>query len=114
MWRGVAPALAEKFTVVCADLPGYGRSGCPPSDALHERNSKRALADDMVSVMDRLGREWERRDQTRAGYPSVSVPGMCFGPGHDREHPVVGLGALFHERVRLARGTVLTGGQRSA
>jgi alpha/beta hydrolase fold len=29
MWRDVAPLLARRFTVVCADLRGYGRSGCP-------------------------------------------------------------------------------------
>ena len=27
MWHGVAPALADRCTVVAADLPGYGRSG---------------------------------------------------------------------------------------
>jgi haloacetate dehalogenase len=27
MWRGVAPLLAHEFTVVCADLRGYGQSG---------------------------------------------------------------------------------------
>jgi len=27
--HGVAPLLARRFTVVCADLRGYGRSGCP-------------------------------------------------------------------------------------
>jgi haloacetate dehalogenase len=27
MWHGVAPALAERCTVVCADLRGYGDSG---------------------------------------------------------------------------------------
>jgi pimeloyl-ACP methyl ester carboxylesterase len=26
MWRSVAPLLARRFTVVCADLRGYGRS----------------------------------------------------------------------------------------
>ena len=31
MWRGVAPILARDFAVVCADLRGYGRSGCPVS-----------------------------------------------------------------------------------
>jgi len=31
MWRSVAPALTERFTVVCADLRGYGSSGTPPS-----------------------------------------------------------------------------------
>ena len=31
MWHKVAPALARDYTVVCADLRGYGRSGCPAS-----------------------------------------------------------------------------------
>ena len=31
MWREVAPLLARDFKVVCADLRGYGRSGCPAS-----------------------------------------------------------------------------------
>ena len=30
MWRRVAPELAADFTVVCADLRGYGASGAPP------------------------------------------------------------------------------------
>jgi pimeloyl-ACP methyl ester carboxylesterase len=30
MWRSVAPLLARRFTVICADLRGYGKSGCPP------------------------------------------------------------------------------------
>jgi pimeloyl-ACP methyl ester carboxylesterase len=30
MWHAVAPRLAERFTVVAADLPGYGDSFCPP------------------------------------------------------------------------------------
>ena len=30
-WRALAPRLARRFTVVCSDLRGYGRSGCPPS-----------------------------------------------------------------------------------
>jgi haloacetate dehalogenase len=29
MWRDVAPQLATRFTIVCPDLRGYGRSGCP-------------------------------------------------------------------------------------
>jgi haloacetate dehalogenase len=35
MWRDVAPLLARHFTVVCADLRGYGRSGCPASTTDH-------------------------------------------------------------------------------
>ena len=55
MWRDVAPLLADRFTVVCADLRGYGESSTPPSDADHATYAKRALAADLVEVMARLG-----------------------------------------------------------
>jgi len=55
MWRDVAPLLARDFTVVYPDLPGYGSSGCPVSDAMHTPYTKRAMAADMVSVMEQLG-----------------------------------------------------------
>src|SRR5438876_10682086 len=55
MWRSVAPLLARRFTVICADLRGYGRSGCPASAPDHAPYAKRAMARDMVSVMERLG-----------------------------------------------------------
>jgi len=55
MWRDVAPRLARRFSVVCADLRGYGGSGCPPSTADHAPYAKRALARDMVTAMIQLG-----------------------------------------------------------
>jgi len=55
MWRRVAPVLARRFTVVCADLRGYGRSGCPDSTPDHAPYAKRAMARDMVRVMEQLG-----------------------------------------------------------
>ena len=55
IWHRVAPALARRFTVVCPDLRGYGSSGAPPSDDSHAPYSKRAMALDMVEVMDALG-----------------------------------------------------------
>ncbi|MDE5452044.1 alpha/beta fold hydrolase [Bradyrhizobium sp. CSA112] len=55
MWREIAPRLAATNTVVCADLRGYGRSGCPASTADHAPYSKRAFAADMLALMDRLG-----------------------------------------------------------
>jgi haloacetate dehalogenase len=55
MWRSVAPLLARNFTVVCADLRGYGLSGCPGSTPDHAPYAKRAMAQDMVAVMQRLG-----------------------------------------------------------
>ena len=35
MWRDIAPILAQRFTVVCADLRGYGQSGTPASAPDH-------------------------------------------------------------------------------
>jgi haloacetate dehalogenase len=55
MWRNVAPLLARNFRVICADLRGYGQSGCPASASDHAPYSKRAMAQDMVRVMERLG-----------------------------------------------------------
>jgi haloacetate dehalogenase len=55
MWRGVAPILARRCFVVCADLRGYGRSGCPASTADHGPYAKRTMARDMVRMMARLG-----------------------------------------------------------
>ena len=57
MWREVVPLLARDFTVVSADLRGYGQSSCPPSAADHAPYSKRSMAGDMVELMDALGHE---------------------------------------------------------
>ena len=57
IWHRMAPAMAERFTVVCADLRGYGDSGKPPSDPEHAAYSKRAMARDMVEAMAALGFE---------------------------------------------------------
>src|SRR5260370_18515870 len=55
MWRDGAPRLAPRFTVVCANLRGDGRSGCPVSTPDHALYTKRAMAADLVAVMERLG-----------------------------------------------------------
>jgi haloacetate dehalogenase len=57
MWHKVAPRLAEDFTVVAADLRGYGDSGKPHGDPEHLNYSKRVMAQDQVEVMQRLGFE---------------------------------------------------------
>ena len=88
MWREVAPILAGDFTVVCADLRGYGRSGCPDSTPDHSAYSKRAMARDMVAVMDQLG------------HRHFSVA------GHDRGGRVAYRMALDHPD-RIARLAVL-------
>jgi haloacetate dehalogenase len=55
MWRSVAPLLAQTFTVICADLRGYGQSSCPASTPDHAPYAKRTMAHDMVVVMEQLG-----------------------------------------------------------
>jgi alpha/beta hydrolase fold len=52
MWRFLAPKLAENHTVICADLRAYGRSGIPASTDDHFPYSKRAMAAELVDVMD--------------------------------------------------------------
>ena len=55
-WYDVAPRLVDAgFTVVCPDLRGYGRSAKPLTDPDHTPYSKRALAGDIVGLMDLLG-----------------------------------------------------------
>jgi len=56
-WHRVAPIIAERFTVICADLRGFGDSGKPPSDPQHLAYSKRVMAGDQVEVMRSLGFE---------------------------------------------------------
>lgn len=93
MWRDIAPTLADRFTIVCADLTGYGQSGCPPSAPDHSPYSKRAIARDMIEAMDRLG------------FARFSVA------GHDRGGRVAYRLALDHaDRIeRLAVLDVLPG-----
>src|SRR3954462_13376390 len=55
MWHAAAPALAERFTVVAADLPGYGGSFRPPVSDEHAGPAKRAPAADLVAAMRELG-----------------------------------------------------------
>jgi haloacetate dehalogenase len=55
MWHKVAPALARDYTVVCADLRGYGDSSKPRGLADHSNYAKRAMALDMAQVMTALG-----------------------------------------------------------
>jgi haloacetate dehalogenase len=86
MWHAAAPLLAERHTVVAADLAGYGASFRPAPAPDHAPHSKRALALDQVQAMAALG--FDR---------------FCVA-GHDRGGRVAYRMALDHpERVdRLA------------
>lgn len=82
LWHKVAPRLARRFTVVAADLRGYGDSGKPETTEDHTPYSKRAMAQDMAEVMTALGHD------------------RFFVCGHDRGGRVAHRLALDHaERV---------------
>jgi haloacetate dehalogenase len=55
MWHRVGPDLAQRFTVICPDLRGYGFSLKPPATPDHAPYAKRAMAKDMVAVMEHFG-----------------------------------------------------------
>lgn len=55
MWHRVAPALAAHFTLVIADLPGYGWSAAPRANAEHAPYTERAMAIAMIQIMEALG-----------------------------------------------------------
>jgi haloacetate dehalogenase len=55
MWHQVAPHLTSQFRVLCPDLRGYGDSAKPKSTPDHRFYSKRAMARDMVELMDYFG-----------------------------------------------------------
>ena len=54
-WHHLAPALARDYTVVAADLPGYGESRLGPASRSLTAPSRRAFAADLLAMMDRLG-----------------------------------------------------------
>ncbi|AFZ66435.1 alpha/beta fold hydrolase [Deinococcus peraridilitoris] len=55
IWHEIAPHLTDDFTVVVPDLRGYGDSSKPPSTPDHAPYTKRAMALDLVEVMEALG-----------------------------------------------------------
>ena len=87
-WHKIAPTLAQRYRVVCADLRGYGDSSKPEGLPDHSNYSKRAMALDMVELMDKLG------------HPSFHLV------GHDRGARVSHRLALDH-RPRVRSLTVL-------
>ena len=88
IWHRIAPRLAERFTVVCPDLRGYGDSSKPDGGMQHVNYSKRAMALDQVELMLALG--FERFDVA----------------GHDRGGRVAHRMALDHP-MRVRRLAVL-------
>src|SRR5499425_1755981 len=54
-WHKVAARLAQHYHVVLADLRGYGDSSLPDPGPNHINYTFRAMAQDMVEVMEQLG-----------------------------------------------------------
>jgi haloacetate dehalogenase len=57
MWHAAAPILTGDWTVIAADLPGYGASFRPVPAPDHAPHAKRAFGDDLVQAMSALGHE---------------------------------------------------------
>ncbi len=57
IWHKAAPALAQRFTLVAADLRGYGDSSKPAGAPDHANYSKRTMARDQRQLMRALGFE---------------------------------------------------------
>ena len=57
MWHKIALQTAREFTVVAADLRGYGDSSKPPDGENHSNYSNRNMALDQIEVMNHLGFE---------------------------------------------------------
>ncbi|MHA6344046.1 alpha/beta fold hydrolase [Roseivivax sp. CAU 1761] len=55
MWRPLLPQLARHFTVIAADLRGYGDSPAPPEETGAAAMSFRAMGADMLALMTALG-----------------------------------------------------------
>ena len=55
IWEAVAPELAKHYTVVAADLRGYGQSSKPHGKPDHSSYSKRSMASDQHALMKALG-----------------------------------------------------------
>ena len=55
MWRKIIPLLSKHYTVITADLRGYGDSDKPASKANHSTYSKKDMAKDQMLLMKKLG-----------------------------------------------------------
>jgi haloacetate dehalogenase len=57
IWYAIAARLAQRYHVVLPDLRGYGDSSLPEPGPNHINYSFRAMAEDMVEVMEILGHQ---------------------------------------------------------
>lgn len=55
MWYKVVEKLSKEYYIVCPDLRGYGDSSKPKGDEKHLTYSKKSMAKDMITLMQKLG-----------------------------------------------------------
>src|SRR3954467_4905141 len=87
MWHRVAPQLAARFKLIIADLPGYGWSDMPESDADHTPYTKRAMARTMIEAMEQLGHV----HFALAGHDRGGRVAYRLGPDHPRRPSRLGV-----------------------
>jgi haloacetate dehalogenase len=54
-WHRIAPALAKRYRVICADLRGYGDSSKPEGLPDHSNYSKRTMGLEIIELIRTLG-----------------------------------------------------------
>lgn len=55
MWYKVVEELSKEYYIICPDLRGYGDSSKPKGDEKHLTYSKKSMAKDMITLMQKLG-----------------------------------------------------------
>ena len=55
MWYKVVEKLSKEYYIICPDLRGYGDSSKPKGDEKHLTYSKKSMAKDMITLMQKLG-----------------------------------------------------------
>jgi haloacetate dehalogenase len=80
LWHKVAAKRARDYTLVCPDLRGYGDSSKPKGLPDHSNYAKRAMALDMVEVMESLGASSSTSSaMTAAGASLIASPATTAG-----------------------------------
>jgi pimeloyl-ACP methyl ester carboxylesterase len=93
MWHKIAPRLADSFTVVLADLRGYGDSSKPKEEPDHATYSKRAMAQDEADL------------QQKVRCPLLVLWGANGFIG--RKYDIL---AIWRERAEMVRGYAIPAG----
>jgi len=75
-WRGVAPALADRFTVIAPDMPGFGDSGF--SSKGYE---KQVIAEEVRDLVRQLG----FKDILLVGHDMGGVVAFAYAAEHPQE-----------------------------